>query len=56
MENSASKLAQSETKNLIITYQKLFNVAAKKYRKDNKVSKIGAKLNIRGCSSISSFR
>lgn len=47
----------SETKNLVILYQKLFNVALKRYRKKCGLHKSQmAKVNIRSCSSINSFK
>ena len=47
----------SETKNLVIIYQKLFNLALKrwKYRCPSQKFEI-ARINIRTCSSVNSFK
>lgn len=45
----------SETKNLVNIYQKIFNVASKRLRKQAKGKK-PAKINVRACSGLSSLK
>lgn len=47
----------SETKNLVIIYQKLFNSALKRYKSKSPENKLEAqKINIRSCSGVGSFK